>query len=225
MNTRTPAKGHFIVLEGGEGVGKTTQITLLHRAMEAAKLSARAVREPGSTKVGELLRPLLKGYAYPEINEWQALCGYNFARTAYIFEVVQPALAEGVWMLSDRFAFSTIVYQGYAGGLDEAVVQAVTNGVVGNHWPSLTFILDAPAEVGLARSATDTHASRQDGSRYEDKGLTFHQKIRNGYLKLLEEYPHKTIKIDATQSVAQVHQNILQALNQRFALNLQPVQI
>lgn len=216
-------QGHFIVLEGGEGVGKTTQSAHLHKALEVAGLPVRTEREPGSSKVGELLRPILKGYIYPEINEWHALCGYNFSRTSYIFEVVQPTLKEGTWLLSDRFAFSTIVYQGMAGGLPEEVVSAVTNGVVGNNWPSLTFILDAPPEVALARGLASSHESRQDGSRYEDKELPFHNKIREGYLTLSRRHPDNTVVLDATQPEAEVHRAIVAELNKRFGLNLTPV--
>jgi len=211
--------GKFVVLEGGEGVGKTTQLKLLQRAFEVANISARAVREPGGTVIGETLRPILKGYQYPEINEWHALCGYNFSRMAYLFEVVQPALQQGDYVVSDRFAFSTIVYQGYAGGLPPEVVQAVCNGVVGNHWPHLTLVLDLPAEVGLARR----EAEQGDGTRYEDKGLEFHTKVREGYLRLVADYPQTAVKIDATQTEAQVHHAIVAELNQRFGLGLQPV--
>jgi dTMP kinase len=212
-------RGKFIVLEGGEGVGKTTQLKHLQRVFELVQLPARALREPGGTEIGEILRPILKGYRYPEINEWHALCGYSFSRMAYIFDVVQPALKEGEWVLSDRFAFSTIVYQGYAGGLPPEVVQQVCNGVVGNHWPDLTFILDLPTEIGLARREAEVG----DGTRYEDKGLAFHTKVREGYLNLLNDYPSTTVKIDATQTEAQVHHAILAELNQRFGLALQAV--
>jgi dTMP kinase len=211
--------GKFIVLEGGEGVGKTTQLKYLQRAFELAAIPMRGIREPGSSDVGELLRPILKGYRYPEINEWHALCGYNFSRMAFIFDVVQPTLKMGEWIISDRFAFSTIVYQGYAGGLPPEIVQAVTDGVVGNHWPDLTFVLDLPPETGLERCLTDVG----DGSRYEDKGLDFHTKVREGYLKLLADYPAKTARIDATQTEAKVHQALIAEINTRFQLNLQPV--
>lgn len=212
-------RGKFIALEGGEGAGKSTQLKLLQRAFEIANIPARAMREPGGTHLGETLRPILKGYQYPEINEWHALCGYSFSRMAYIFEVVQPALKQGEWVLSDRFAFSTIVYQGYAGGLPPEVVQQVCNGVVGNHWPDLTLMLDLPVEIGLQRREID----QGDGTRYEDKGVSFHTKVREGYLKLLGDYPETTAKIDATQDQAGVHRAIVAEINTRFGLDVQPV--
>lgn len=216
-------KGHFIVLEGGEGVGKTTQIAHLQRALQVAGVEARALREPGGSEVGEFLRPILKGYRYPHLNEWHALCGYNFSRMAFIEDFVKPTLKEGGWLLADRFAFSTIVYQGVAGGLPVEVVKAVTFGTVGDNWPTLTLILDAPPETGLARAAQDASAARQDGTRYEDKELAFHQKVRNGYLQLHRENPEKTALIDATQAEAEVHAAILEALNTRLGLGLKPV--
>lgn len=215
--------GQFIVLEGGEGVGKTTQITHLLAAMHQSGLGVRALREPGSTEVGEFLRPILKGYRYPQINEWHALCGYNFSRMAFIEDFVKPTLAAGEWLISDRFAFSTIVYQGYAGGLPAEVVSAVTFGTVGDNWPALTFLLDAPPEIGLERDRASMDGSRRDGSRYEDKELDFHRKVREGYLKLLADHPDKIHKVDATQTEAQVHRALIAELNSRFNLQLQPI--
>lgn len=217
------SKGHFIVLEGGEGVGKTTQIAHLQRALGLAGVEARALREPGGSEVGEFLRPILKGYRYPAINEWHALCGYNFSRMAFIEDFVKPTLKEGGWLLADRYAFSTIVYQGIAGGLPEDVVKAVTFGTVGDNWPTLTLILDADPQIGLARAAIGTDASRQDGTRYEDKELAFHHKVREGYLRLHRENPEKTALIDATLEEADVHAAILEALNTKLGLALKPV--
>lgn len=212
-------QGRFIVFEGGEGVGKTTQVPLLVKALAQAGLSTRTEREPGGTALGETIRPILKSHHYPEINEWHALCGYNFSRMAYLFEVVKPTLSQGQWLVSDRFAFSTIVYQGYAGGLPPEVVEAVTNGVVGSYWPDITFILDMPAAESLARR----NADQGDGTRYEEMDMSFHNKVREGYLHLHEKNPHNTAVINATQPQNVVHRAILTELNTRFALNLQPV--
>lgn len=217
------SKGHFIVLEGGEGVGKTTQIAHLQRALQMEGLESRALREPGGSEVGEFLRPILKGYRYPAITEWHALCGYNFSRMAFIEEFVKPTVKEGGWLLADRFAFSTIVYQGIAGGLPLDVVKAVTYGTVGDNWPSLTLILDAPPEIGLTRALADSALARQDGTRYEDKDLEFHKKVREGYRTLHAENPDKTVLIDATLPEAEVHAAILAALNSRLNLTLKPV--
>jgi dTMP kinase len=214
--TELSYQARFIVLEGGEGVGKTLLAARLTQWLATRGITLRNEREPGSTKVGEVLRPILKSNQYAGINEYQALAGFSFARTAYIYEVVQPTLASGTWLLSDRYAFSTLVYQGLAGGVPFDVVKGLTDGVVGNYWPDLTLILDCPVEVALKRRELDG----SDGTRYEDKGTEFHQKIRAGYLKMLELYPDKTAKIDASQTPDQVFAQATQALAQRFNLQL-----
>ena len=217
--THQAAKGRFVVLEGGEGAGKTTQLKLLQQVFMAANVSVMVSREPGGTEVGEFLRPILKGHhgRYPNLNDWHALCGYNFARMAYVCDVVQPSLAAGTWVLSDRFAHSTIVYQGDAGGLPAEVVQAVTAGVVGDNWPDLTVVLDVAPELGLARG---DHAG---GVRFESRGLAFHQAVRAGYQRLVREYPDHTKQVDASQPFMDVHKALVTLLNEQFGLALVPV--
>ena len=213
------AQGRFVVLEGGEGAGKTTQLKLLEQVFKAAGLPVAVAREPGSTEVGEFLRPILKGHhgRYPELNDWHALCGYNFARMAFLFDVVQPALTAGTWVLADRFAYSTMVYQGDAGGLPADVVQTVTAGVVGDNWPDLTMILDVSPELGLARG---DHAG---GVRFEQRGLEFHTRVRAGYHRLAKEYPSHTKLVDASQPFMVVHNHIIAMLNTQFDLALTPL--
>jgi dTMP kinase len=213
-------QGRFVVLEGGEGAGKTTQLAMLQRVLAAGNLPVTVAREPGGTDVGEFLRPILKGLhgRYPDLNAWHALCGYNFARMAFVFDVVRPALAAGTWVLADRFAHSTIVYQGDAGGLPADVVQAVTAGVVGDNWPDLTVVLDVPPELGLARG------DHEGGTRFEDKGLAFHTQVRAGYHRLVKEYPAHTVMVDASQPFLEVHAELVKLLNLRFGLALVPLQ-
>lgn len=209
-------QGCFIALEGGEGAGKTTLSARLTTWLAEQGITLRSEREPGGTKVGELIRPLLKGQnpLYADLTEGEALAGFCFVRVAYVREVVKPTLAKGEWLLSDRFAFSTLVYQGLAGGVSFELVKSLTDAAVGDNWPDLTLILDCPVDIAMARRM----AEGSDGTRYEDKGTAFHEKVRAGYLKMLELYPDHTVKLDASQEPDAVFAQAKAVLAARFGL-------
>lgn len=207
----------FIVIEGPDGAGKTTQIGLLKKAFAEANLAAVFEREPGGTKLGEMIRPIVKTHMYPDLSVGQELVLFNAARISFIHEVVRPALARGSWFFADRFAHSTLAYQ-TAGGLDPSLVATVVNAAVGTVWPSLAFIFDISPNDALKRK----EANPEDGTRMEDKGLEFHQRVRENYLLYVQNNPDTTVVVDATQTVAQVHALIIGELNRRFGLNLQP---
>lgn len=222
-------QARFIVLEGGEGAGKSTQISLLAAALQATGLHVTQSREPGGAKAAEIIRAFLKGdednVVYASVcNDYadgftpgQELLLFNAARIFFLKEVVTPALSAGRWLLSDRFIASTMAYQGYAGGLGPDTVGQIITLALGAVRPDLTIILDVPVEVGTARRGTNLSG----GTRFEDRGEGYHQKVRQGYLHLAKDTQNYAV-LDASPDIPTVHRAILAELNARFGLNLQP---
>ena len=188
--------GILITFEGGEGSGKTTQIQNLLKWLESEFSSVELVvtREPGGTEGAELIRELLVRGAS---DRWQPVTEallMSASRHEHIKNVVEPALAQNNIVISDRFFDSTTVYQGIVGGVDAEAVSALTKLACGNVIPDLTFLLDMDAKVGLDRAG-----NRDDGeTRFEDKGLRFHQLVRDAFLKLANENDDRFVIVDAT---------------------------
>ena len=222
------AKARIITLEGGEGTGKSTQIDLLARSVESAGIGYVQSREPGGAKVAEVIRAFLKNDPnhplYKSVEEFyrddftpgQQLILFNAARIFFLKEIVQPTLATGKWLILDRFMASTFAYQGYGGGLDFQTVHQTIQLAVGDLKPDLTVILDVPVETALKR------ANRDEGSRFEDKGPDYHENVRKGYLAYAKDNPETTVVINGTEDIPTVHRAIVEELNRRFSLNLQP---
>ncbi len=185
------ARGLFITFEGGEGAGKTTQIRKLADRIQGSVMT----REPGGTPEGDAIRTLFieqQGHNWPV----KALLFMMFsARILHVENFIRPAMAQGKTVLCDRFTDSTRVYQGYAGGLPLEEVETIKRSAIGDFEPDLTIILDIPAEEGLIRAA----ARADNGSTFEAKDMTFHEKIRQGFLSIAKESPQRCIVIDATQ--------------------------
>jgi dTMP kinase len=177
--------GRFIVLEGGEGVGKTTQATLLSSWLTARGIPHILTREPGGTPVGEAIREVVLGRTDLEMPAESELLLILAARAAFVRDVVRPALAEGKVVLADRFALSTLAYQGYARGIDLDDVRHGLRIATGGLRPDLYLVLDLPAEEGTARQ-------RREGmqpDRIEQEGDRFLQLVREGYLALAKTEP------------------------------------
>jgi len=167
-------RGRFITLEGGEGAGKSTQIKRLTARLAARGIEAVATREPGGTPGAEAIRSLL---VTGDVARWDAVTEtllHYAARREHVEKTVRPALARGAWVISDRFADSTMAYQGHAGAVGAARVAALHKLVLGDFQPDLTLILDLPVQVGLARAKA--RAGIED--RYERMGLAFHEALR-----------------------------------------------
>src|SRR5262249_37737961 len=155
-------RGRFITFEGGEGTGKSTHSTLLADRLKSAGIGVVRPREPGGSPGAEVIRPvLLSGGAKPRGPQPVALL-LAAARCGHVRNTIEPALAQGMWVISDRFIDSTRVYQGTLGQLDPVFIRALERVTVGDLKPDLPFILDVPAEVGLAR------ASKRRGERVAD---------------------------------------------------------
>jgi len=204
-------RGRFITFEGGEGVGKSTQVLRL-----ADRLRSRAevvlTREPGGSPGAEAIRALLVS---GPVERWspisETLLMYA-ARRDHIERVIAPALARGAWVICDRFYDSSRAYQGAAGGAPASLLRALEAEVVGALIPDLTVILDLPAEVGLARAA----ARGEGEGRFEAKGAAFHQRLRAAFLEIAAVEPERCRVIDADADVDTVSGQIAAVLDRRW---------
>jgi dTMP kinase len=207
-----PGNGRFITFEGGEGAGKSTQIARLGDRLRARGHAIVTTREPGGAPGAELIRKLLVE-GPPE--RWDATTEallHFAARRDHLVRTVWPALVRGEWVLSDRFADSTMVYQGFAQGFDRMRVAELYKLSVGDFRPDLTLILDLPVSVGLARAA----ARRDTEARYEAFGEAFHERVRQGFLAVAAAEPARCVVIDASASIDDVASAIARAVDARF---------
>jgi dTMP kinase len=207
--------GRFITLEGGEGAGKTTQRALLAAALRAAGLEAVETREPGGEAGAEAIRGLL---VTGEPGRWEPMAEtllHYAARAQHVARVIAPALARGAWVVSDRFADSTAVYQGAGQGVAAATIAAIDAAALGGFAPHLTLVLDLPVEQGLARAA-----SRAATNRYERFDHGFHERIREGFLRIARDNPGRCAVIDASRPAEAVADAIRAAVAARLGLAL-----
>ncbi|VTZ52391.1 thymidylate kinase [Methylocella tundrae] len=210
-----PTRGRLITLEGGEGAGKSTQISLLLRRLREAGVDAIATREPGGSEGAEILRKvLLSGVVKPLGPTAEAIL-FAAARIDHIDNTIEPALAAGTWVLSDRFSDSTRAYQGGAGGLDSRLLSALERVTLGGLCPDLTLILDLPAEEGLLR-ASRRLAPGETQDRFEDESLQFHERLRAAFLAIAAQEPNRCAVIDASASVTDVAEAIWSAVSSRL---------
>lgn len=209
--TDLPA-GRFITLEGGEGAGKSTQIARLKDKLERLGHAVVATREPGGAPGAEMVRKLLvEGPAERWDGTTEALLHFA-ARRDHLRSTVWPALKRGAWVISDRFADSTIAYQGYGYGVDRLMLDKLYGIAVGDFRPDLTLILDLPVETGLGRAA----ARRGSETRYESLAVDFHGRVRAGFLEIATADPGRCIVIDATRDIEAVAAAIAAAVRVRL---------
>jgi len=204
--------GRFITFEGGEGAGKSTQLALLAERLRAAGNKVVTTREPGGSKGAEDIRGLL---VQGDVDRWDAVTEallHTAARRDHLVKTVWPAMAEGAWVLCDRFADSTIAYQGYGHGFPIETISALTRIAVGDFAPDLTLVLDLPVEAGLARAGGRGGAE----DRYERMGEAFHRRLRQGFLAIAAAEPGRCVVIDANRSVAEVQAAIVAAVDERL---------
>ena len=210
------SRGRFITIEGGEGAGKTTQVGLLVAALERAQIPARATREPGGSPGGEAIRQLLlegDGDRWDAVGEALLLVA---ARSDHVARLIAPSLAQGIWVVSDRFANSTLAYQGYGRGLALEDLATLHRIALGGFAADLTVILDLPAEIGLARAAA--RASVDD--QFERLDRAFHERLRQGFRQIAAHDSVRCVLIDGSSGPQTVHRAVLDAVRQRLGMAL-----
>jgi dTMP kinase len=204
--------GRFITLEGGEGAGKSTQIARLKSWLEGRGHTVVATREPGGSPGAEMVRKLLvEGPAERWDGTTEALLHFA-ARRDHLRAMVWPALKQSTWVVSDRFADSTLAYQGYGHGVDRSLIAQLYALSVGDFRPDLTLVLDLPVEVGLARAAS----RRGVETRYESLPLDFHRRVRAGFLEIATREPKRCAVIDAAQDIDAIAAAIAATLTERL---------
>ena len=206
--------GCFVTFEGGEGSGKSTNLGILAEALEKIGHTVVTTREPGGSKGAEQVRRLLvEGTAdrWDEVTEALLHCA---ARRDHVTRLIRPALDRGDWVISDRFADSTMAYQGYGHGLGRKMIEKLHRYTIGDLKPNLTLIMDLPVETGLSRAGTrggnETRYERMDGG--------FHQRLRDGFLDIAARESDRCIVIDAAQEIDSVQQAIRQAVADRLGV-------
>ena len=214
-------RGRFITFEGGEGTGKSTQSRLLAERLRGMGLSVITTREPGGSPKAEAIRHvLLSGAAKPLGPEAEAML-FAAARDDHLNQTIRPALEQGTWVVCDRFADSTRVYQGALGQVDPRLITKLEKITVGDTRPDLTIILDVPAEVGLARA----HARRGEGEvdRFEGETLDFHTRLRDAFRQLALSEPERCVLVDSSEPKDKVTETIWAAVNRRLEPATAPV--
>ncbi|OHB28141.1 MAG: dTMP kinase [Phenylobacterium sp. RIFCSPHIGHO2_01_FULL_69_31] len=208
-------RGRFISFEGGEGAGKSTQVQRLAARLKGGGREVVTTREPGGSPGAESIRDIvLRGEADRWSPTTETLLMYA-ARRDHIERVIRPALTRGAWVICDRFADSTRAYQGAAGGVDPRFITALETFILEDTRPDLTLVFDLPAEVGLERA----HARAGAEMRFESKGITFHERLREGFRAIAASEPERCALIDATGSIAEVEAAVWAAVEARLAVH------
>ncbi len=210
--------GRFITFEGGEGAGKSTHVRLLAEALRAAGMAVVETREPGGSPGADEIRELL---VHGEVGRWdpvsEALLHFA-ARRDHVTRVIGPALAAGTWVISDRFADSTMAYQGYGHGLGREKIAALYALVVGETRPDLTLVLDLPVAEGLARSHARAADQDHGEDRYENMDVAFHERLRDGFHDIVAREPQRCVLIDAGGDADSVASKIRAAVIERLGV-------
>jgi dTMP kinase len=201
----THLRGKFIVFDGGEGCGKSTQTAMLRQDLEKAGVHTLTVRDPGATRVGEMIRKILLDPANPEIGMRCEMLLYMAARAQLMHEVVAPALAMGQCVISDRFVSSTLAYQLGGDSLTAEQIRAVGEVAISGRWPDLTIILDMPVEKSAARL-------KRDRDRIERRSVQYHERVRQNYLTQAAQHPRRMRVIAADRAADLVHADVLAAV-------------
>jgi len=211
--------GFFITFEGPEGGGKSTQIHRLAAALAEEGYVVWTTREPGGTRLGEMIRPLLLGPRQTRLSPWTEALLFTAARAELVDEVIRPRLQRGEVVLCDRFSDSTLAYQGYGRGLDLKTLQGLQAEATGRLMPDRTLLLNLPVEAGLAR------IPRNAQDRLDRETVAFHRRVHAGYEQMAAEDPQRWREVDASADPDQVARRILEeALAALRQAGVQPAQ-
>lgn len=195
--------GQFITIEGQDGAGKSTNISVILESLQKAGIDFVQTREPGGTELGEALRDLLLQDKDKRIGNMAELLMIFAARAQHLQDVIEPALESGKWVVCDRFTEATYAYQGGGREIKSSSIEALENLVQGKRRPNLTILLDVPESVGAQRAM-----SRSDPDRFETQAASFKQRVRASYFEQLERHPHRIKLVDASQPLEQVKSQV-----------------
>jgi dTMP kinase len=214
-------RGKFITFEGGEGTGKSTQAALLALRLASHGVGVQITREPGGSPGAEIIRHvLLSGAAKPFGPEAEAML-FAAARDDHVQQTILPALNAGKWVICDRFADSTRVYQGVLGAVDLRFIKALERVSIGDLHPDLTVVLDAPAELGTKRATGRRRGLNPD--RFEAENIDFHKKLRQAYLALAAAEKERCVVVDAAAPKKMVAKRVWEAVSARLQPAMAPV--
>ncbi len=212
--------GYFITFEGGEGTGKSTQITLLEKYLEAKGKDVVTTKEPGGTEVGLEIRKLLVCGDKDKFDATAEALLYFADRHIHLTKKIWPAMDEGKVVLSDRFADSTFAYQywGYNKRVSKETLQSLYDIAVGDFKPDLTIILDIDPKIGLERSFNKAKTMEVKELRFEGRELEFHHNLRKGFLEIAKDEPNRCVVLNADKTIEELHQDIVNIVNQKLGL-------
>jgi len=205
--------GLFVSFEGGEGSGKTTQLKALLAHLRSAGRDVVETRDPGGTPIGKQIRSLLLDREHAGMAPAAELLLYAASRAQLVHEVIRPALSRGQIVLCDRFADSTVAYQGYGRGLDLDLIARLNALATAGLRPDLTFLLDLDPAVGLQRATRRVTERQEPHDRIEGEGLAFHQRVREGYRAIAAAEPDRVIVLDALRGMTEIEAQIRGRMN------------
>jgi len=206
--------GRFITFEGGEGSGKSTQAGILANRLARAGRPVFATREPGGSPLAEEIREALLGGKVWQFGPLAEAVMFSVARADHVDNAIRDAIQQGKWVVCDRFIDSTRAYQGATAGVPRGLISALERLTVGPLSPDITFILDIPAEEGLARAQERAEGAEPD--RFEGQELMLHERVRRAFLDIAEEEPERCIVVDASQPEAMVAEDVWEAVLHRL---------
>ena len=212
MRHETVETGRLITFEGGEGAGKSTQVSILVERLRSAGRHAITTREPGGSPAAEDIRETLLSGKVKQFGPFAEALLFSIARADHIDTVISDALARGQWVVCDRFLDSTRAYQGATGGVPAPVISALERLTLHGIMPNLTIVLDIPVEEGLARMARRRGAP----DRFESQDIAQHERIRKAFLTIAEEEPGRCVVIDARKPEALVAEDVWEAVAERL---------
>jgi len=212
--------GKFITLEGGDGCGKSTQIKLLAQYLQSKNIDVVLTKEPGSTEEGKILRELLVTGDKDKFDAISECLLYYADRRCNLTKIVWPAIKEGKWVISDRYADSTEAYQyyGYDKRVDFQTLQSLYKIVAGDFKPDLTIILDIDPEVGMRRSFAKAETMAVKELRFESRQMDFHRNLRNGFLEIAKREPERCAVVNADTDIETLHKQIVQIIEDRLGI-------
>ena len=213
MRHETVETGRLITFEGGEGAGKSTQVSILVERLRNAGRHAIATREPGGSPAAEDIRETLLSGKVKQFGPFAEALLFSIARADHIDTVISDSLARGQWVVCDRFLDSTRAYQGATGGVPAPVISTLERLTLHGVMPNLTIVLDIPVEEGLARMARRRGAP----DRFESQDIAQHERIRKAFLDIAEEEPGRCVVIDARKPEALVAEDVWEAVAERLS--------